>query len=483
VAKGYIHGMATRRKTTGSTGSIAPALLDACVDRLNQRHAVVLLGAKTMILDERIPRGSVRFTSTRDFHAWYANDTVNGRSVSRWWLAHPRRRQYEEVVFDPRDKDGFRYNLWRGFAVYANPHTRKSCAKFLAHVKDNICAGNEEHYNWVLGWLAHMVQRPEQKPGVALVLRGKEGAGKGFFANMLGRLSPHHYVVVSQTAHLTGRFNSHHAQCLLMFVDEGFWAGDKQGEGALKHLVTDHKLLIEQKGVDAFMVRNVTRLIIASNEGWVVPAGAQARRWCVLDVDDAHACDRSYFGAIEEEMKDGGLEALMHVLETFDLSTIDVYTPPKTEALLEQKEQSMEPHEKWWLECLREGRIRHAREQDAREEFEKDGWPEKVLKDDLWESYSMWAKEHNVRSQRRTRQQLHTWLRELMSEMWETRLGGGDRKRVFILPGLDACREAFAGRVAQTIDWGEKLHGELFDDAGPKPAQPTNQKSNYSAFT
>ena len=85
-----------------------------------------------------------------------------------------------------------------------------------------------------------MVQKPDEKPGVALVLRGDEGAGKGFLANMLGRLCPHHYVVISQSAHLTGRFNSHHQQCLLMFVDEGFWAGDKQGEGALKHLVTSH---------------------------------------------------------------------------------------------------------------------------------------------------------------------------------------------------------------------------------------------------
>jgi hypothetical protein len=202
----------------------------------------------------------------------------------------------------------------------------------------------------------------------------------------------------------------------------------------------------------------------------------------VLDVGDARACDGEYFAAIEQEMKDGGLEALMHVLETFDLSTVDVYTPPKTAALLEQKEQSMEPHEKWWLECLREGRIRHAQEQDEWDEFERCGWPEKVLKDDLWESYSMWAKEHNVRSQRRTRQQLHTWLRKLMPEMWETRLGGGDRKRVFILPGLDACREAFERRMAQTIDWGEKLHGQLFVDAGPKPPQPTDQKSKYSGL-
>jgi hypothetical protein len=41
------------------------------------------------------------------------------------------------------------------------------------------------------------------------------------------------------------------------------------------------------------MVRNLSRLIIASNERWVVPAGVNARRWWVLDVADTHANDRA----------------------------------------------------------------------------------------------------------------------------------------------------------------------------------------------
>jgi hypothetical protein len=216
--------------------------------------------------------------------------------------------------------------------------------------------------------------------------------------------------------------------------------------------------------VDAFMVRNVTRLIVASNEDWVVPAGAQARRWCVLDVGDAHACDRGYFGAIAREMEDGGLQALMHLLSTFDLSTVDVYTVPKTAALLEQKEQSMPPHERWWLECLREGQVRlpFGKGEDECEEVSKDGWPGEIRKDDLWESYRAWAQEHNVRGRLWTRQQLHTWLRRLTPGIQETRLGGGDRKRVLVLPGLDACREAFAGHVGQIVDWGATERFRLF---------------------
>jgi hypothetical protein len=422
----------------------------AYVTRLNKRHAVVRLDAKTAILDEQPGRPAL-FMATGDLHLWYANDTITigkeAAPVSMLWIQHPRRRQYERVVFDPRDKNPAHYNLWQGFAV--QPDASKSCKKLLHHIRYNICSGDHDHFQWVIGFLAHMVQHPEDKPGVGLVLRGPEGVGKGFFANVLGRLCPHHYVVVSQSAHLTGKFNSHHQQCLLMFVDEAFWAGDKQGEGALKHLVTDHELLIEPKHVNAFMVRNLTRLIIASNEHWVVPAGIKARRWFVLDVASTHANDRKYFGAIEAEMDSGGLQGLMHLLQTFDLSTVDIYTAPKTEALFEQKEESLPPHERWWLRCLQDGEIGYHGDEGS------DKWPKEIQKDELWESYQWYTKEHNIRSRIWPAASLHKWLRRyhLLPESQEFRPRSGDRKRVIRLPSLEACREAYSRHLAQQIVW------------------------------
>jgi hypothetical protein len=37
---------------------------------------------------------------------------------------------------------------------------------------------------------------------------------------------------------------------MLLFADEAFWAGDRKGEGALKRMVTEPTLFIEQKGID-----------------------------------------------------------------------------------------------------------------------------------------------------------------------------------------------------------------------------------------
>jgi Family of unknown function (DUF5906)/RepB DNA-primase from phage plasmid len=443
--------------------------LPGYVQRLNQNHAVALMEGQVLIVREQdeVPH----FISPAHFHLWHANDTVeiqisHGKTkhtpVSGLWISHPARRQYSRVVFDPRDTNPLHYNLWRGFAVTAD--ASKSCDKFLAHIRDNICSGNKEHFDWVMAFLAHMVQRPWEKPGVSLVLRGCEGVGKGFFAGVIGELCPQHYVVISQAAQLTGKFNAHFQRALMVFVDEGFWAGDKAGEGALKHLVTDEDLLIEGKHRDAFMVRNLSRLIIASNEKWVVPAGIRARRWCVLDVADTHANDRAYFGAIDDELhRDGGLAGLMHVLQTFDLGSVDVYAPPKTAALLEQKEESFPPHVRWWVETLDRGTLGCPSTAPGQIE-EKSNWPESILKSLVWEAYTSWMRQHNIRSRVLTDNSLHRWFKEnqLLPGTTTTRSRAELRARRMSLPSLRSCRQAFDAYVGQPRVWEpEDLSGPI----------------------
>ena len=54
----------------------------------------------------------------------------------------------------------------------------------------------------------------------------------------VGALFPAHHVTVAQPSELTGNFNAHLQNALLIQVEEGFWAGDKSAEGTPKNLVT-----------------------------------------------------------------------------------------------------------------------------------------------------------------------------------------------------------------------------------------------------
>jgi len=205
------------------------------------------------------------------------------------------------------------------------------------------------------------------------------------------------------------------------------------------------------------MVRNLSRLIIASNEKWVVPAGIRARRWCVLDVADTHANDRAYFRAIDDELhRDGGLAGLMRVLQTFDLKSVDVYAPPKTAALLEQKEESFPPHVQWWAETLNRGTVRYPTTSPyVGDQIETSNWPESILKSLLWEAYALWMRQHNIRSRVLTADSLHRWFKEaeLLPGTTTTRSREESRARRMSLPPLLACRQAFDAYVAQPRVW------------------------------
>jgi hypothetical protein len=207
-------------------------------------------------------------------------------------------------------------------------------------LRNNICAGIEEHSEYLLNWMAFAVQHPDRQGEVAVVLRGKEGTGKGMAAKQFGRLLGAHFRHIVHAKHLTGHFNAHLQHCSVLFADEAFFAGDRSHESILKALITEETLLIEPKGMDPFPVRNCVHLMMSSNSDWVIPAGADARRYFVLNVGDAHIQDLEYFAAIAKQMDNGGREAFLHHLLSRDLAKFDVRLVPQTKALSEQKAHS-----------------------------------------------------------------------------------------------------------------------------------------------
>jgi hypothetical protein len=340
-----------KSKQSGKRIKLDPSQADDDPDlkRMNERFAVVQVGGKTRIagMEESPVHDGCQvpvFQTIADFIAFHAVprklDKAIGREVGigRWWVGQPGRRQYEGIVYAPGDTSNpTKLNLWAGFACEAR---EGDCSLYLKHLRDNICSENQEHYEYLENWMARAVQQPGRSGEVAVVLRGKEGTGKGVLAKIFGGLFGPHFRHVLHAKHLTGHFNSHLQHCSLLYADEAFFAGDRGHESILKGLITEETMLIEPKGLDPFAVRNCIHLVMSSNSDWVVPAGADARRYFMLDVSDAQKQRSEYFRAIAEQMDSGGREALLHYLLTRDLSAFDVRQVPQTEALADQKRHS-----------------------------------------------------------------------------------------------------------------------------------------------
>ena len=424
---------------------------------INETHAVVIVGGRTVILKEapEAPVGErLQFLSKDAFDLWYANrvEYREGKPVSwaKLWLNDVERRQYEGIEFAPappgedRGREGY-YNLWRGFDVEPKPG---DCSLFTDHVWENVACDNEHLYDWAISFFAQMVQRPWERPEVSLVLRGKQGCGKTTVGDIIGSLISPHYILADQSRYITGQFNSHMAACLLLQADEGFWAGDKDAEGRLKGLVTSKYQMIERKGVDPIKLRNHVRLFITSNHDWVVPAGLEERRFCVLDVTDARCQDHEYFGAIYEQMAKGGREALLHYLLTWDLERVNLRHIPATEALFEQKFRALGPEEAWWFQRLMDG----AHGADG-------SWEAFVPTSKLVDSYITHSDRIGVK-RRAEETALVMKLRKLVpglssrrrKTVWEDMVSR--RAWGYEFPSLEDCRAHFCHLMKWDVDWG-----------------------------
>jgi phage/plasmid primase-like uncharacterized protein len=436
----------------------AATAANVAVANLNKDYALVIVGDKVAVMNTS--GEGISFMNVGAFETWFMNRYVRTRSGARkplgkFWMTHPARRQYKGLVFSPHDCEvRGHYNLWRGFA--AEPR-QGDCTKFLAHIHDNVCSGDTALSKWVLGWFADIIQHPDKKIGTSLVLRGKQGTGKTIVGKIIGSILGRHYFAISDPRLITGRFNAHLTACLLLHADEAFWAGDHAAERKLKDLVTGDDHYIEFKGKEVIKVRNYVRLFVSGNPDWLVPAAMDERRSAVIDVGEGHMQDNDYFAAIEAEADNGGREALLHYLQTFDLKSVNLRKIPLTAALLDQKILSMTAEQKWWFDMLSSGElpggcleVRHC--------------PVPVL----FEKYILHASRQGAK-RRSIETQLGAFLhkhvpglRKLDRKPYNFKLRGRDHDHqregyIYVFPSLAECRKAFADELKQELKWDNQL--------------------------
>ena len=343
---------------------------------LNNRYAVIGdIGGKCLVLswvpskvDEQVKVPS--FQSFKSFSERYANkyvlikstnskgeDTEKFEQLGSHWLKWPSRKSYEGIDLDPSGDSilpNGHLNLWAGFAV--EPRAG-DWSLMKRHIADVLAAGDAEAALYITRFAAWAIQHPGERAEVALVFRGGKGSGKGTFANALKRLFGAHGLQIYSSKHLVGAFNGHLRSCLLLFADEAFWAGDKQGESVLKGMLTEATLMVEQKGIDATPWRNRLHVIMAANADWVVPASHDERRYAMFSVNENRIGDRAYFEALHYEVNHGGLGAMLHDLARVELGKWHPRQVIMTEALREQKERSLDPRHEWWESVLQSGQL------------------------------------------------------------------------------------------------------------------------------
>lgn len=122
-------------------------------------------------------------------------------------------------------------------------------------------------------------------------------------------------------------------------------------------------------------------------------------------------------------MNNGGRAALLHYLQTYDLSDFDVRDVPNTVALAEQKMDGLRNVDLWWYEKLEAG--------DLSFDHYPSDWQSQsqvILRSEIYDDYERFMTKRRFKGEVLTEAQFGKWLKSLTKS--ETRsLGPGACKR------------------------------------------------------
>lgn len=372
------------------------------------------------------------------------------------WLTHRDRLLYPNgFVMKPAVPVEGAYDLWKGLGVEPRPG---EWPKIKWHIRNIICSGNEKHYRWLINWIAWAVQHPELHAEVAVVLRGLEGVGKGWLGQLLLKIFRHHGIHLTNQCQFNTRFNRHYVNGCFIFVDEAFYAGDKAGDGMMKGLITEHTIQMEAKGMDIITMPNRLKILMSSNNEWVIPAGREARRYFMLDVSEKKIRNAAYFKDLFAET-DLELPGFLHDLLAMDLSDFDHRHVEHTEALHSQKLLGADSFVRFWYDCLYNGEIKSTTTSrsdgpDGDDIFyaEAVGWPDRLAAQVLYARYLQHARhDRHPLSSAQMGQRLLQLLPEVKRSRTKAKVppgivppGGPVKKpKTYSFPGLGACRKSF----------------------------------------
>lgn len=437
---------------------------DMVVAEFNKRHAAVHTDQFHILTEKEHPVfGGIDFTleSKQSFKSYYEPELVTcwdgkQRPKAEVWLKSPKRRSYKGIIFDPAkpgEINGY-YNLWKGFK---KEPIKGDASKYWDHVRENICSNDENAYRFVRKWLAFIFQHPD-KVHTALVLCGSQGVGKNSFVEPLGILLGTHYVLLSSLAELVSNFNFHLKNAVIIHANEALWGGDKRDIGTIKAMITEQTCLIEGKGKDRIMVRNFKHFLFSSNEEWPVHLDRDDRRFFVLRVSEAHKEDDEYFAAIQQELNQGGYEALLYDLLNEDFIGFNPRKFPHSIEAFSIKMLGQDSSARYIFSALQEGHFQVGADENG-------CWQPGIPKDCVYQDYVKWCLNNGEKPLKN-----HLFGKTLIKlipsiKCW--RMGNGEsRSTAYKLPNLEQARDEFRTAFKGPSDIfdvsvnGDESHGD-----------------------
>lgn len=311
---------------------------------MNQKYTHAFVGSKNVVIGrshDQVNGETFSFESLSEFANRFIHvEPIAGRNPGKAWLAWSgKNHKLNGTGFYPDSQkcpEGV-FNFYQGLRLKPK---QGDVEPYLYHLREIICGGELEAFDYLVQWLAHLFQKPDIKPTVAVLLKSVEGTGKGTMTYPLFKILGSHAAQTNGSYAITGRFNSTLANRLLIFADE-VELTDRRIADKLKAIISEPSVSLERKGLEIEPLPNYCRLIFASNHDHVIHAGTRERRYLVLAPSDAKVGDKAYFKELRHWADNGGTEALLHYLLNLNIGDFNPFSCPQTRALIDEKLASL----------------------------------------------------------------------------------------------------------------------------------------------
>jgi hypothetical protein len=245
------------------------------------------------------------------------------------------------------------YNMWRPFAMelYKNPYTKNQEALdfILNHIKI-LCNHQEEVYNFIINWIAQMIQFPAIKSFV-ITLISLQGSGKGTLMKLLALMLGKRKVLETTTPSrdVWGQFNGLMPNYFLINLNELSKKETIESEGQFKQMATDSTMTINQKGVAQYTIDSHHRFIVTTNNEDPIKTTSDDRRNLIIRSSDEKKGNKEYFNKINQYMDDN--DVIRTCYDYFkEIKGMDIFPSsqiPKTEYQNNLKEGSRQIPDLW----------------------------------------------------------------------------------------------------------------------------------------
>lgn len=265
------------------------------------------------------------------------------------WLSDPAIKFYDnmKLVPPPLECGARTLNLFTGFAAdKLTPRPIVLIDIIINHI-NILCEDNPIYAEYVLNFLAHIIQRPAELTRTALVFKGAQGAGKGIFFNWFGKhiIGSKYYYMTADPANITV-YNDHLNGKILINLDEARAADTYAAASQLKNKITEPTITLQNKYVKPFTVENYGRYVFFSNQDNPVKVEDTDRRYVIFKTSEKYArltpedpVKIQYFTQLKAALADPNvIYSFMQFLRARDIENINWEDRPMTESYVISRE-------------------------------------------------------------------------------------------------------------------------------------------------